>query len=62
MPRTKPAPAPTGVSDMSASFDGWFGAVDLEPGSYTALVRNPADGRTAEIALEVQPGLVASGP
>jgi uncharacterized lipoprotein YddW (UPF0748 family) len=48
--------------DLSASFDGWFGAVDLEPGSYTALVRSPAGGRTAEIALEVLPGLVASGP
>lgn len=50
------------LRDLSASFDGWFGAVDLEPGAYTVLVRNPANGRAAELALQVLPGSVANGP
>ncbi|MBC8076745.1 MAG: hypothetical protein H7Y32_11775, partial [Chloroflexales bacterium] len=50
------------LRDLSASFDGWFGAIDLEPGAYTVLVRNPANGRTAELALQVLPSSVANGP
>lgn len=48
------------VSDLSASTDGWYGAVELAPGAYTIVVRRPADGRTVELTTQVRAGLVTS--
>jgi hypothetical protein len=48
--------------DLSASADGWFGAVELPPGAYTILVRNPAAERAVEYNVTVHAGLVANGP
>ncbi len=49
--------------EFTASSDGWYGAVELEPGNYTVVVRRPTDGATAQIeGLAVRPGQVTSGP
>jgi Uncharacterized protein conserved in bacteria len=47
------------VKDISISYDGWFGSVELEPGTYTVVIQHP-DGRTVELMQPVHPGLVTS--
>ncbi len=49
------------VRDISASYDGWYGTVDLDPGTYTILIQ-AGDGRSVQHDVYVQPGLVTSGP
>jgi uncharacterized lipoprotein YddW (UPF0748 family) len=46
---------------LTPSADGWYGAVDLEPGTYLLLVEAP-DGRKAEYQVPVIAGQVTSGP
>jgi hypothetical protein len=49
--------------ELTASADGWYGAVDLPPGVYSVVVRHPEDGRTTRIdGLPVRAGVVTSGP
>lgn len=50
------------VRDLTAAADGWYGAVELPPGGYTVVIRDPASQRAAQIGLEVRAGLVTSGP
>ncbi len=38
---------------------GWFGAVDVPPGSYTAVVKSPADGTDLAFGFGVEAGRVA---
>jgi uncharacterized lipoprotein YddW (UPF0748 family) len=48
--------------ELTASIDGWYGAVDLEPGTYTVQI-STSDGRGAQVeGLTVSPGLVMSAP
>jgi uncharacterized lipoprotein YddW (UPF0748 family) len=52
----------TWVRDLKASADGWYGVVDLEPGTYTIKVRDPRDGREEWYGnVQVWPGLVSYG-
>lgn len=52
----------TWVRDITASVDGWYGAVELEPGDYTIVVRSPTDDRQASYEhVIVHPGVVAHG-
>lgn len=48
------------LRDLAASYDGWYGAVDLEPGAYTVVVHGPND-RTVPYEVFVRPGLVTNG-
>ncbi|MCU0492504.1 MAG: family 10 glycosylhydrolase [Chloroflexaceae bacterium] len=50
------------LRDITASADGWYGAVELPPGSYTVVFRNPQNGRTNQVEVQVRPGLVTDGP
>lgn len=50
------------VRDLTASADGWYGAIDLDPGNYTIAVRDKEKGRTAEYQVSVEAGLVTNGP
>ncbi|NJN19344.1 MAG: family 10 glycosylhydrolase [Oscillochloris sp.] len=45
--------------DISAGTDGWYGAVELPPGSYTIVV-TAADGRQQAYPTVITPGLVTS--
>lgn len=48
--------------DIFASMDGWYGAVELEPGTYTLIVTDPRDGRQTQYDnVVVTPGQVAFG-
>jgi uncharacterized lipoprotein YddW (UPF0748 family) len=48
-------------TDTTAYADGWYGMVELAPGSYTVLVRDPHDqSRVAVYAVQVQAGTVAT--
>lgn len=47
------------LRDLYASADGWFGAVELPPGSYSIIITR-ADGRQAVYAAPVRAGLVTS--
>lgn len=47
------------LRDIGASGDGWFGAVELPPGSYTVVITLP-DGRQEWRQAQVSPGLVTS--
>lgn len=51
----------TWVQDLAASADGWYGAVELEPGTYAVRVQDPATGReTWYEGVNVVPGVVTS--
>ncbi len=50
------------LRDLNAAADGWYGAVDLPPGQYVLLIRDPASQRTAQLNVAIQAGLVTSGP
>ncbi len=47
------------LRDLSASADGWFGAVELPPGAYTIVVTR-ADGRQTWLSAPIVPGVVTS--
>lgn len=49
------------VRDMTAAYDGWYGAVELEPGNYTVVIRGPND-RTIEHQVVIKAGMVMNGP
>jgi len=52
----------TWVRDLPASADGWYGAVELEPGTYSIRVYDPGTEREAWYhGVEVWPGLVSYG-
>jgi uncharacterized lipoprotein YddW (UPF0748 family) len=53
----------TWVTDLPVSEDGWYGAVNLEPGTYSIVITTP-DGREAvhENSVVIHPGMVAYGP
>ncbi|HEU4322358.1 MAG TPA: family 10 glycosylhydrolase [Roseiflexaceae bacterium] len=49
--------------ELTASVDGWYGAVELEPGSYSVQIRTPSGDRTVLVeGLPVGPGVVMSAP
>jgi uncharacterized lipoprotein YddW (UPF0748 family) len=51
------------VRELSAASDGWYGAVELEPGNYTIAIRDRRDaGRAATFEVVVRAGEVTSGP
>ncbi len=45
------------VRDLTAASDGWYGAVDLPPGSYTVVIQ-AGDNRTAQHTTTVHAGTV----
>lgn len=49
------------VRDLTASYDGWYGAVDLEPGLYTIVINGP-DERSVQHEVFVDVGAVTNGP
>lgn len=50
------------VRDISAQGDGWYGAVDLEPGPYTIVVHHPDGVRQGFYDVVIKAGLVTNGP
>ncbi len=50
------------ISHIPTSYDGWYGAVDLEPGVYTILIKDPETGEEVWHEVVVQAGLVTNGP
>lgn len=51
------------VREFTAAVDGWYGAVELEPGTYTVQLRNPRDGHVRQIdGVQVGVGRVTSAP
>lgn len=50
------------VRDVRTSYDGWYGAVDLEPGWYQVLVRHPVFNTEAMYDVLVEAGKVTNGP
>ncbi len=49
------------LRDITASYDGWYGAVELDPGLYTVVIHGH-DGRTVQHDIVVKAGMVMSGP
>lgn len=49
------------VRDISACADGWYGAVELEPGTYTLLVRAHDGRETRYENVQIWPGMVSYG-
>jgi hypothetical protein len=49
------------LRDLPTSFDGWYGAVDLEPGWYNVLIRHPEAGEVMHGVL-IEAGQVTNGP
>lgn len=51
-----------GLNDSFTTTDanGVFGVVDLPPGTYTAIIRNPLDGSESRTNFTVSPGAVAA--
>jgi uncharacterized lipoprotein YddW (UPF0748 family) len=51
------------LRELTASADGWYGAVEFAPGSYTAIVSDPRNtDRATTFQLVVRAGEVTSGP
>lgn len=50
------------VRDIPTSYDGWYGAVDLEPGFYQVYIEHPTTGESVQHEVAVQAGLVTNGP
>jgi uncharacterized lipoprotein YddW (UPF0748 family) len=51
----------TWVTDLVATYDGWFGMIELEPGSYTIIVHDPEDeSNKIEYQIEIVPGQVTN--
>lgn len=50
------------VRDVPTAYDGWYGAVDLDPGWYTIIVKHPATGAEAAYDVLIEPGKVTNGP
>jgi hypothetical protein len=48
--------------DIPTSYDGWYGAVDLEPGTYSIGIRHPETGQEVWHNVTVQAGQVTNGP
>jgi uncharacterized lipoprotein YddW (UPF0748 family) len=48
--------------EFTGAVDGWYGAVDLAPGSYTIVVQDPHSGEQAQYGVVVRAGQVTSGP
>jgi uncharacterized lipoprotein YddW (UPF0748 family) len=50
------------VRDITASVDGWYGTINLEPGIYTIIAQDPATGNEITYGpIEVVAGQVAYG-
>lgn len=50
------------LRDLPTSYDGWYGAVDLEPGVYNVLIRHPITGGEVLHEVVVNAGAVTNGP
>jgi len=51
------------VRELTAAVDGWYGAVELPPGSYSVQIRDPRSTRVRQIDdLHVSAGTVMSAP
>jgi hypothetical protein len=48
--------------EFTGAVDGWYGAVDLAPGSYTIVIQDPHSGEQAQYGVVVRAGQVTSGP
>lgn len=48
------------VREFTGAVDGWYGAVELAPGSYTVIIRDPATGQEAQQQVIVRAGQVTS--
>jgi hypothetical protein len=49
------------VGDVPTSYDGWYGAVDLQPGWYNVVIKHPTAGEVVHDVL-IEPGQVTNGP
>lgn len=52
----------TWLRDVPTGYDGWYGAVDLEPGTYDILVKHPTSGKEAWYTVVIEAGRVTNGP
>lgn len=50
------------LRDLPTGYDGWYGAVDLEPGWYNILVKHPQTGAEVWHQVLIEPGKVTNGP
>lgn len=50
------------IANLPTSYDGWYGAVDLEPGRYNVLVKNQQTGAEVMHEVIIEAGLVTNGP
>lgn len=50
------------LRDIPTAYDGWYGAVDLEPGTYQVVVKHPSNGKEAWHQVIVEAGRVTNGP
>lgn len=49
--------------ELSATADGWYGTVELEPGRYTIVIRDSRNqARSTSVEVDVRAGAVTSGP
>lgn len=49
--------------EFTGTGDGWYGVIELEPGQYTVVVKDPArPERNTTFALDIRAGQVTSGP
>ncbi len=50
------------VRNARTGYDGWYGAVDLEPGEYQVVIEHPQTGGRAVHTVAVLAGAVTQGP
>lgn len=50
------------LRNISTSYDGWYGAVDLEPGEYEVYIEHPSTGEAVRHTVNVAAGAVTLGP
>jgi hypothetical protein len=46
----------TWVGDLQAQYDGWYGAIELQPGNYTVVIQS--GDRQNVLETTIQPGQV----
>jgi hypothetical protein len=49
------------LRDLPTGYDGWYGAVDLEPGVYQVVIQHPTAGQVTHDVV-IQAGMVTNGP
>lgn len=50
------------LRNISTSYDGWYGAIDLEPGEYEVYIEHPTTGEVVRHTVVVYAGAVTQGP